>query len=214
MKVLVFDTETTGLPKDRFASFKDTHLGPHIVQLSFMVHNTDTNSLTHRNIIVAIDDEVELSERSVEIHGITRERSKTEGIPVKDALEEFRIACGQADVIVAHNMSFDKAMVIVESQRNGTRHELYRTKAYVCTMKATKDLCGIQAISQKDGQSYTKYPTLTELHTKLFAEAPENTHDAFVDVLICLRCYMKFAHSVDMCAESADFKKLYAVTGL
>ena len=42
MKVLVFDTETTGLPKERFASFKDTHLWPHIMQLSFMMYDTDT----------------------------------------------------------------------------------------------------------------------------------------------------------------------------
>ena len=105
-------------------------------------------------------------------------------------------------------------MIIVESQRHGTRHELYKSKTYLCTMKATKDLCGIKAISKKDGQSYTKYPTLTELHTTLFGTAPQNTHNAFVDVLVCLRCYMRFAHSVDVCADSADFKRLYSATGL
>ncbi len=46
MKVLVFDTETTGLPAERNASIYSTEKWPHIIQLSFMVYNTDTNEIT------------------------------------------------------------------------------------------------------------------------------------------------------------------------
>jgi DNA polymerase III epsilon subunit-like protein len=212
MKVLVFDTETTGLPKDRFASFKDTHLWPHIIQLSCVLFDTESKHIVQMNKIIRIGEEVELTERSVEIHGITRERSRSEGISIADAMRQFKSLCNAADVVVAHNISFDKSMVMVESQRCGVRHELYRTKSYCCTMKSTQEFCNIIAKSPKDGEEYVKYPTLTELHEKLFGTRPANTHDAFVDVLICLRCYMQANHQEDICSTCPEFDVLFAVT--
>ena len=38
MKVLVFDTETTGLPKGKNPSIYKTELWPHIIQLSYIVY--------------------------------------------------------------------------------------------------------------------------------------------------------------------------------
>ena len=212
MKVLVFDTETTGLPKDRFASFKDTHLWPHVIQLSCVLFDTESRALKKENHIIKIAPEVELTERSVEIHGITRERSECEGIDIAEAMRLFKTLCGEADVIAAHNISFDKSMMMVESQRCGVRHELYRTKSYCCTMKTNKELCNIVAKSPKNGEEYIKYPTLTELHEKLFGVRPANTHDAFVDVLVCLRCYMKVRSGEDICASCPEFDLLFAVT--
>jgi hypothetical protein len=39
MKVLVFDTETSGLPSERNSSILDTVKWPYILQLSFMVYD-------------------------------------------------------------------------------------------------------------------------------------------------------------------------------
>ena len=41
MKVLVFDTETTGLPTERNASISDLEVWPHIVQLSYILYDVD-----------------------------------------------------------------------------------------------------------------------------------------------------------------------------
>lgn len=211
MKVLVFDTETTGLPKERFASFKDTHLWPHVIQLCAVMFDTETHCLTKECNIIQIADNVELESKSVEIHGITREKSQTEGIPIGDAMRSFSSLSRQADVIVAHNIRFDKSMLMVESQRCGVRHELYRSKNYCCTMKTNKELCNIIAKSAKDGEEYIKYPTLSELHEKLFGVRPVHTHDAFVDVLICMRCYLKVTQNIDACEVSSEFDDWFAV---
>ena len=41
MKVLVFDTETTGLPTERNASISDLKAWPYIVQLSYILYDVD-----------------------------------------------------------------------------------------------------------------------------------------------------------------------------
>jgi len=43
-----------------------------------------------------------------------------------------------------------------------------------------------------------KWPTLIELHDKLFGEKPDISHDAKADTLACLRCYVKMRHGYDM----------------
>ena len=43
MKVLVFDTETTGLPNGRNPSILNTHDWPYIVQLSYIIYVVSNN---------------------------------------------------------------------------------------------------------------------------------------------------------------------------
>ena len=43
MKILVFDTETTGLPTERNASIISTDKWPYIVQISYLIFDTEIN---------------------------------------------------------------------------------------------------------------------------------------------------------------------------
>ena len=61
-------------------------------------------------------------------------------------------------------------------------------------MNLTRDYCNIQRTNTTG--SYIKFPTLTELHNKLFDETPENMHNSLMDILICLKCYLKFKHNI------------------
>ena len=64
-------------------------------------------------------------------------------------------------------------MIIVENIRNRRESgfKTSRNKEY-CTMHNSKDLCAIKKRS-RDGELYNKFPTQTELHTKLFKIAPK-----------------------------------------
>jgi hypothetical protein len=63
-------------------------------------------------------------------------------------------------------------------------------------MKMSKELCNIERVNSRG--PYIKFPTLCELYEKLFHTKPENLHNSMMDVLVCLRCYLKMVHNIDM----------------
>jgi DNA polymerase III epsilon subunit-like protein len=191
MKIIVFDTETTGLPEGRNTSILDTEKWPYIVQISWILYDTDACQVLNMQDHI-VDCGVPISEESVRIHGISKSRSEIKGIPVVTAMDLFDADLQQADLAVAHNISFDKRICMVEAIRHKRKQYFTREgvrKPEYCTMKNSKDICKIERNNAK-GEVYYKYPTLSELHECLFGFIPRGTHDSMADVLICLRCYL------------------------
>ena len=116
MKIIVFDTETTGLPEGRNPSICETKKWPHIVQLSYILYDTEERRvLMYNDDIIRISDDVKISEESSSLHGITRSMCKRKGISIRDALDNFNKTLIQAEYAVGHNISFDKRVIMVES---------------------------------------------------------------------------------------------------
>jgi DNA polymerase III epsilon subunit-like protein len=215
MLVICFDTETTGLPEGRNTSIYETNKWPHIVQLSFMVYDTEQKKIVQEyDEIIKIGEHVELTPKSVEIHGITREIIEKRGIPIGEALYAFKRALRHSEYSIGHNLSFDKRLLIVESIRNkgfdsndDSIVQLHFGKEF-CTMLNSVNVCKIKMF-RKDGSVYHKYPTLLELHQHLFQFKPHNAHNSKVDVLICLRCYCKLAFNYDISRESREFRRMF-----
>lgn len=211
MKVLVFDTETTGLPTGRNPSILDTPQWPYIVQLSYIIYDISKNLIieTFDNVI-NLKDDVEITEDSTKIHGITKEICKSIGVPIKPALEKFNAAIQTVDKVIGHNLSFDKRVIMVECIRNNVQQHFnfrqYKIPDY-CTMMNSIDICKIE-MTNASGKKYFKYPKLSELHDNLFGEIPNGLHNSFVDILICLRCYVKLTNDYDINSEFG-IKKLF-----
>ena len=195
MKVLIFDTETTGLPIDYKGSIYDSDNWPYIVQLSYILFDC-----TQNKIIKNVDDIIKVQNipaSSTEIHQITQEISDTKGISIKEALNRFNKVAKQATRLIAHNIQFDKKLIIVESIRNKIASVFVNKPSLYCTMKTTVELCKIEK-EWADGTKYFKYPTLSELHHHLFSIFPKGTHNAQNDILICLRCYYYLEYKTDL----------------
>lgn len=215
MRVLVFDVETTGLPIGKNPSISDLDKWPYIVQLSYIMYDTNTNVIDlSYNEILKLPDYVEISSESIKLHKITEEINKQLGINRRIALQTFNRVLGRADIIVGHNISFDKRMMMVECARNSVYH-LFNHKGVkkieYCTMKNSVDVCKIEKTSD-NGKKYFKYPNLSELYYYLFGEVPENTHNSFVDVLLCLRCYVKLECDKDIKFINEDFRNMIECT--
>lgn len=217
MKVLVFDTETTGLPLDQNAPLTNSAKWPYIIQLSFIVFDTETKEiLEYSDRIIRLDASVFISPESIAIHKITRERSQAEGIDITQALDHLAENMSEVDIIVAHNLLFDKRMLMVELYRNKMKSFLYINNLPIpeyCTMKRTTALCQLPTINKKTGETYNKYPTLTELHHHLFCRKPRGTHNAIADVMICLRCYIMLNDHYDIAMDNdvkLVFRSLYS----
>lgn len=190
MSILVFDCETTGL-----INYK-THKYPHIVQLSWITYN----EYKENNYIIR--PEIPIPVESSNIHKITQEIADKQGIPIQEAIILFLKDFRNANIIIAHNLSFDLTVLKKECERN---HISIPTafKTYYCTMKNSIDLCRIEMKSTRNpDETYFKYPKLIELFKHLFPEEElSNLHNALVDNIVCLRCYFMIVHQRDLCEE-------------
>lgn len=222
MHVLVFDTETTGLPKTKNISSDTLHLWPHIVQFSYIIYDIESNIITKiKDSIIKIPNTIEISEDVSKIHGITNEISSTKGINIVDIIEEFFEDLNNVDHIVGHNISFDINMIKSEVNRiilndsfldkkikfQNYLQILDTKKNIYCTMKESIDLCSIET-KDKFGRSYNKFPKLIELYEKLFQVRPNNLHNSLNDVIVCLRCFMKMKYNKDIVEYSTEVKRL------
>lgn len=222
MKILVFDTETTGLPKTKIVNPSTLDQWPYIVQFSFIIYDSSLNDIIESNDdIIKLPENVLIPEESIKIHNITNELSQKSGLPINEILNVFFYYLERVDRLVGHNIEFDLNMIKVEILRiineNQVKPEQLKLYKYnldllnnykniSCTLKDSIKFCNIQAIN-KMGKPYLKYPKLIELHDKLFNETPKNLHNSFNDILVTLRCFMKLKHGIDLIDNCMEFKK-------
>jgi len=117
MKILVFDTETTGLP-EKNASIYEHAKWPYIIQLSYIFYDISNNITVIRDNYINISDNINISNESFSKHGISREIINSQGIHIRFALNEFNKFVNISDIVIGHNISFDKRMIFVECIRN------------------------------------------------------------------------------------------------
>jgi DNA polymerase III epsilon subunit-like protein len=205
MKILIYDTETTGLPPIGEKNVTKLNLDkwPNTLQFSYVIYDSDTNNLlkTHDSII-KLPPGVIITEENYSFHHISNKMSETKGKDINVVLREFLTDCAQVDMLVGHNINFDYNMIKSEMMRNPNAYtvedtKLLANKKMYCTARETYGYCSIPAIN-RNGEKYFKYPTLKELYEKLFDETPQNLHNSLNDVLITLRCVMKFRFNKDV----------------
>lgn len=216
MRILIYDTETTGLP-EKGAGHHEYDKWPHIVQLSFLVYNltdrqcVDKTPLSTLVPIIMSDSIVKpegyiISNDVSQIHGITQEFAEKVGVPIKDCLSYFLSQIEEADVIVAHNSSFDKNTIHAEMFRCGllATSPKWKTKSTVkeiCTMTVSTAICRRSFPSEMEHpypyDNRTKWPRLDELFRVLFPDEipPPNLHNSLIDVQVTARCFFTMIDS-------------------
>lgn len=181
---LVFDTETTGLPKSWKAPVTDIDNWPRMVQLAWQCHDIDGKFLFAKNHVIKPNGFV-IPREVIDVHGISNEIANQKGVPVETALADFVADVKKSRLIVGHNIEFDIAIVGAELIRAGM-DEIMTTAPQLCTKNESTNFC---AIVNKKG-TY-KWPTLTELHLKLFGVPFKEAHNAAADVEATTRCFLE-----------------------
>lgn len=202
--IMVFDTETTGLP-ERNASIKEHDKWPYITQLSFIVYNIYTNRIEKfYNNYVKLHDNVFIDNEAEKITGITKDYLNEKGVNIKIVINDFNNILKRCNLIIGHNLSFDKRLIMVECFRNNIKqyftyfhNKITLRKNEYCTMQNTKKL------------NNNKYFKLVNLFNHLFDYIPENLHDSRIDILITLKIYIKLQYDKDINELSKDFHCLF-----
>lgn len=199
MNALVFDTETNGKAKNFKAPMSDVHNWPRITQLGWQLVNIFTGEVVkeHQSLILpdgwTIPTVEELTARGekdpyfFERNGMSTERCMEEGEPIARQLSLLIDAMNDPDtfLLVAHNIQFDENVTGAEMIR--LRMNAERKLKRICTMQTSTAYCRLQPF--RFGKY--KWPTLQELHNKLFGCDFEGAHDAMDDVKATAKCLVE-----------------------
>lgn len=200
---IVFDTETTNLPKSWNSPITDVDNWPRMVQIAWVIYDGIGNEIKRRNCIIKPEGYI-IPEETIKIHRISNERAHNEGLDLKSVLEEFTIDLKNNSYLIAHNLKFDENVVGCEFYRKGVENNLYNIK-FIDTKDLTVDFCKIES-----SRGY-KWPSLTELYEKLFNSKFEDAHDAMVDVEALAKCFFELKRigyfGYDKKYEKINFEK-------
>ncbi|MBE5733724.1 MAG: 3'-5' exonuclease [Clostridiales bacterium] len=139
--ILFFDTETSGLKPGQ------------ICQLSYVMQEGD--KLSSRNLFFSVDF---VEQGAYAVHGFSKSRLDvlSGGKRFESFIDVIEKDFNRADVVVAHNVSFDVMFMRAEFER---LNRTFKTNAEFCSMKNSTPLCQIK---KAVGKGY-KYPKLNEL---------------------------------------------------
>ncbi|NDK09929.1 3'-5' exonuclease [Candidatus Gracilibacteria bacterium] len=185
MKILVFDTETTG-----FINKKNPSLDaqPYIIQFAGILgeyNNGIFEEISRKDIL--INPGVPIPYGASQVHHIYDIDVKNAPIMLK-VIDEITQFLAQADIIVGHNIEYDENMLHLELRRYQKQHQ-YQPNQVICTMKSSVDFCQLQG----NGLRF-KYPKLGELYKKLFGEYFVGAHDAMTDVEATLKAFLELVN--------------------
>jgi DNA polymerase III epsilon subunit-like protein len=176
MKFLVFDTETTGLPRDFSASaFKEPNNWPHIVSISWAVMDVKFNKVLSSQSYIIKPQGWEIPFESTIIHGIATSEAMEHGYDLSEVMDKFFAV--ECDGYIAHNIHFDKNVIYNAMLWDlGYRFFTGFGKPKMCSMQIGRKLCKLPK---------NKSPRLSELYEFCTGKKPNvaSLHNSLYDTL-------------------------------
>jgi DNA polymerase-3 subunit alpha len=201
---LIFDTETTGLPKRWNAPITDTDNWPRCIQIAWQLHDELGNLIEHQDYLVQPEG-FNIPYDAEKIHGISTELAQEQGTPLTEVLEKFNEALNKAKFIVGQNVKFDLNIMGCEFVREEIANKLQELPVLDTCTEHTATLCKLT------GGRYGKFklPTLTELHQYLFNKPFNEAHNATADVEATTRCFFELIRREEFTKKQLDVQPDY-----
>ncbi|MFN0728038.1 DNA polymerase III subunit alpha [Polaribacter gochangensis] len=201
---LIFDTETTGLPKSWNAPITDTDNWPRCIQIAWQLHDELGNLIEHNDFLIQPNG-FNIPYDAERIHGISTELAQEQGISLAESLQLFNEALQKTKFIVGQNVGFDINIMGCEFHRLGIENNLTKLPLLDTCTEKTALMC------QLPGGRYGKFklPTLTELHKHLFGQDFAEAHNATADVEATTRCFLELIRLREFTKEELDVDESY-----
>jgi len=236
---LIFDTETTGLPKSYKAPMKDADNWPRCIQIAWQLHDELGEVIEHDNFLVQPEG-FNIPYDSEKIHGISTDLALQQGISLEHCLEKFNIALSKTKYLVGQNVTFDVNIMGAEFIRAGIQPNFrafefdefdFNDYNFVTKLPKSGHL-SLDALKDVDKNKIGildtctevtaemcmlpggrggkfKLPTLTELHSQLFGVGFGEAHNASADVEATTRCFFELLRKGYYTTEQLDVTSEY-----
>ena len=201
---LIFDTETTGLPKRWDAPITDSDNWPRCIQIAWQLHDDMGKLISHEDYLIQPDG-FNIPYDAEKVHGISTELAQEKGITLSLMLEKFNAALSQTKFIVGQNLKFDINIVGAEFHRLQIANLLSQLPVLDTCTEVTASL--LQLPGGRGGKF--KLPNLTELHQYLFNKPFAEAHNATADVEATARCFFELINRAVFTAKELDVDSNY-----
>lgn len=186
MSVIIVDTETTGLPftKPPYYEFPnprnlDRYEKARLVEVGWRILNDQGTLLEENSYIIKPAGGYDPEEGGAfEVHKISRAEAEKNGRPIREVLEIFLKKVREASLFVAHNVEFDRSILLSEIFRAGLDGTPLRMIKTHCTM-----LKGMK-------NPRSKYPKLVELYEAVTERKALEAHRVEADVRMAEAVYL------------------------
>ena len=201
---LIFDTETTGLPKRWDAPITDSDNWPRCIQIAWQLHDDLGQLIEHQDYLVKPEG-FNIPYDAERIHGISTELAEAQGATLAEVLAKFNIALSKTKFIVGQNLGFDINIMGAEFHRAGVKSPMSSMKILDTCTEVTASL--LKLPGGRGGRF--KLPTLTELHQYLFNKPFSEAHNATADVEATTRCFFELIRREIFTKEELDVPLSY-----
>ena len=199
--LLFYDLETTGLPKKNKGSISGYYPPEEIeyynecrmVSIAWMIFDSSGNKIKS-DYIIAYPDGYKSSEKALEIHGISDEIAKRDGVDINEIFSRFGDDLIKCNRVLGYNINFDYHILMSECYRNNNRNitkilkTMYENQNVICVQQMSKKIVGVNNLIAR----YKLYPRLEEVYRQLFNDPEFNTsHNALDDTQRCSDIYFK-----------------------
>ena len=183
---LIFDTETTGLPKKWNAPITDSDNWPRCVQLAWQLHDSKGALISDHSYLIKPEN-FNIPFESEQIHGISTELANKIGVDLEEVLNKFISDLSKAGFIIGHNVKFDLNIIGAELFRINSDVDLLEKDILDTCTEMTANVCKLPG--GRGGKF--KFPTLIELYSFLFDESFSEAHNASADVEATARAFFE-----------------------
>lgn len=174
---LIFDSETTGIPRNKTAPLTDFENWPRLVQIAWQLHDNKGKLLSQHNYIIKPKG-FDIPFKAEQVHGISTARALKDGQDLHKILTIFSQDLEKTKQLVGHNIEFDINIIGAELLRQQLDPAMFLGLQRVDTGLSSIEFCQLPGgIGGK-----MKMPRLEELYQKLFGTGFGDAHDASYDV--------------------------------
>lgn len=192
--VLIYDTETTGLPL--WSKPSEDPGQPRVTQLAAELCNQETGeTLAYMDFLIKPDGWT-IPDEVAALTGITTDKARKFGVSIQQVLPMFLAMWSNAsEHRVAHNESFDMRMIRIELMRHtaygASFADAWKEAPAFCTCSSSLNIVNLPPTAKMlaAGRNTPKQPNLGEAYKHFTGEALVNAHNAATDIMACKAVY-------------------------
>jgi DNA polymerase III epsilon subunit-like protein len=190
-RILFLDTETTGLPVNKWKSAdKMPKNWPDIVSVAWQIY--EDKKLVSKQYFLIKPEGWLIHPESTKIHGITQIDAETNGYDFESVMNTLKDDLTTCDTVVAHNLEFDKNVIYnAYIWRLNDQPTRFWPKNEICTMNKSETELKLPQTYPNSKKLY-KSPRLDELYYATFNSYPEKAaHNSERDVEVLASIFWK-----------------------